>query len=90
MSTRHRNPDFLSKLENEVPRRQESFVYRPVPEKAPLELNSPKYQTQMLSDIMNLTKTHKDVDNIEKVKKLKVVRTNEVAATLNRKEASRP
>ena len=77
LSTRHRNPDFLQKLENEAPRRQESFVYRVVPEKAHLELNSPKYQTQMLSDIMNLTKS--STEQNEKMKKLRVVKTSEMA-----------
>lgn len=88
MSTRHRNPDFLSKLENEAPRRQESFVYRAAPEKAHFELNSPKYQTQMLSDIMNLTKTNTEQN--EKMKKLRVVKTSEVASTSSRKDVSRP
>jgi hypothetical protein len=87
MSTRHRNPDFLTKLENEAPRRQESFVYRAMPEKAQLELNSPKYQTQMLSDIMNLTKTHSEQN--DKMKKLRVVKANEAVATASRKDPSK-
>ena len=50
--------------------------------------NSPKYQTQTLSDIMNLTKTNTEQN--EKMKKLRVVKTSEVASTSSRKDVSRP
>ena len=40
-------------------------------------MNSPKYQTQILSDIMNLTKLSKDLETsatTDKIKKLKLVK----------------
>ena len=62
-------------------------MYRPTVEKAPLELNSPKYQMLPLSEIMNLTKSNNDQN--DKAKKLKVVRTTENAMSLSKKDVTR-
>ena len=54
VSTRHQNQDFIAKLENK---------YRD------LEINSPKYQTGALSDIMNMTlKLNRTGDQSKKLK----------------------
>ena len=62
-------------------------MYRPTVEKAPLELNSPKYQMLPLSEIMNLTKSNNDQN--DKAKKLKVVRTTENAMSFSKKDVTR-